>query len=146
VPPRNPGQSAYQLSKKGRNQNSFFARHTIFGQNFVEAQALTTYQVQYVGQPEVWTWNNLQCDYLTPPSPFFPERPLPLDFHLSHLSPTFPHSTVIINIAEGDDYAVTLKGTGGNVTLQVKFELALHSYIIFILSCMYVFILLHFYL
>jgi hypothetical protein len=43
VPPRNPGQSAYQLSKKGRNQNSF---HTIFGkQNFEEAQALTTYQV-----------------------------------------------------------------------------------------------------
>jgi hypothetical protein len=29
-------QSAYQLSKKGRNQNSFFARHTIFGQNFEE--------------------------------------------------------------------------------------------------------------
>jgi hypothetical protein len=38
----------YQLSTcytKARNQNSFFARHTIFGQNFEEAQALTTYQV-----------------------------------------------------------------------------------------------------
>jgi hypothetical protein len=34
MPPRNPGQSAYQLSKKG---NSFLARHTIFGQNFEEA-------------------------------------------------------------------------------------------------------------